>query len=101
MKYKSTIQILNHTMSEQQKDAHAFLCIILMLAKHMKHFTDVNIEKEYMLNVMNVLFENKNDVIESFQLISISTSTYKNNSVILSDNNHKLLKQMLSTADFY
>lgn len=67
----------------------------------MKPFTYADIVKKCMLNAVNVLFENKKDIIESFRHIPISISTNTMNTVVLAEDNHKLLKQDVSTTDFY
>lgn len=59
-KYKSTTNILNHAIIEQQKRAQASLNISWMLAKHMKPFIDAEIVKECILQSANILFEHKN-----------------------------------------
>jgi len=101
MKYKSATNILNHAMTEQQKCAQASLNISWTLAKHMKPFTDANIVKECILQSANILFENKKEIIETMSHIPISTSTHTRNTEVLANDNHKLLKQDLSIADFY
>lgn len=91
MKYKLVIQILSHTMTEQQKCTQTSLYILWTLAKDMKPFTDVNIVKECILNAVNVLFENKRDVVKSFQHILISTLTNTRKTIVLAEDYHKLL----------
>lgn len=101
MKYKSATQILSHAMTEQQKCAQASLQISWILGKHMKPFTDANIVKECMLQSVNILFENKKEIVETFRHIPISASTNTRNTEVLAKDNHNQLKQDLSTADFY
>lgn len=101
IKYKSATNILSHAMTEQHKCAQDSLNISWTLAKHMKLFTDANIVKEYMLQSVNLLFENKKEIIESFRHIPISTSTNTRNTEVLAKDNHKVLKQDLCSADFY
>lgn len=101
IKYKSVTNILNHAMTKQQKCAQTSLNISWMFAKHIKPFTDANLVKECILQSVNVLFENKKEIIETFNHIPKSKSTYTRNTEVLANGNHKLLKQDLSTADFY
>ncbi|XP_025202119.1 general transcription factor II-I repeat domain-containing protein 2B-like [Melanaphis sacchari] len=101
MKYKSATQILSHAMTEQQKCAQASLQISWILGKHMKPFTDADIVKECMLQSLNILFENKKEIVETFRHIPISASTNTRNIEVLAKDNHNQLKQDLSTVDFY
>ncbi|XP_025409221.1 uncharacterized protein LOC112682745 [Sipha flava] len=102
MKYKSATQILSHTMTEQQKCAQASLQMSWILGKHMKPFTDADIFKECMLQSVNVLFENKKEIVETFRHIPIiSASTNTRNTEVLAKDYHNQLKQDPSTVDFY
>ncbi|XP_025420706.1 zinc finger BED domain-containing protein 5-like [Sipha flava] len=67
----------------------------------MKPFTDADIVKECMLQSVNVLFENKKEIVETFRHIPISASTNTRNTEVLAKDNHNQLKQDPSTADFY
>lgn len=88
-------------MTEQQKCAQASSKISWILGKHMKSFTDADIVKECMLQSINILFENKKEIIETFRHIPISASTNTRDTEVLAKDNHNQLKQDLSTADFY
>lgn len=54
-----------------------------------------------MIQSVNALFPNKKEIIETFRHILISTSTNTRNIEVMAKENHKLLKQDLSTADLY
>lgn len=69
--------------------------------KHIKQFTNAEIVKECMFQSVNVLFGNKKEIIKSFYHIPISKSIITRNITVMAKNNHELLKQDLSTADFY
>lgn len=88
-------------MNEQQKCAQASLQISWIFGKHMKPFTDADIVKECMLQFVNILFENKKKIVETFRHIPISASTNTRNTEVLAKDNHNQLKQDLSTTDFY
>jgi hypothetical protein len=88
MKYKSATQILSHAMTEQQKFAQVSLQISWILGKHMKPFTDADIVKECMLQSVNILFENKKEIVETFRHIPISASTNTRNTEVLAKDNH-------------
>lgn len=88
-------------MTEQQKCGETSVHTSWILAKYMKLFIDADTLKLCMLQLVNVLFGNKNEVIKSFRHIPISTSINMRNIERMAKDNYDLLKQDFSTADFY
>lgn len=99
--YKTSIQIMNRCMTEQEKCTEASLRISWTLAKHMKPYTDADIVKECMVHAGNALFENQKDIVEVIRRIPLSASSSTRNTQILAEENCKILKQTLTAADCY
>lgn len=93
--------MLNRSMTAQEKCAEASLRISWTLAKHMKPFSDAEIVKECMLAAGNVLFETKQDVVETISRIPLSAATNTRNTEVLADENNTMLKQVLGAADSF
>jgi len=88
-------------MSEKEKCTEASMYISLILAKHMKPFTDADIIKECMIEAGNTLFDSKNDIMETIRNIPLSTSSNTRNTELLAKVNHSNLIPFLSAAGYY
>lgn len=101
MKYKSATQILSHAMTTQQKYVQASLHISWTLTNIWSILQMLILTKSVCLMLWIFCLKIKRMLpIEIFQYIPISTSTNTSNTIVLSENNHKLLKQDLPTPDF-
>jgi hypothetical protein len=99
--YKSSTQMMNRAMTEQEKCSEASLRISWTLAKHMKPFSDADIVKECMLEVGNALFENKKDLVDALRHIPLSTSSSTRNTEVLGEESFKTLKETLAATDCF
>lgn len=99
--YSSSTQIINRSMTDQEKCGEASLRISWTLAKHMKPFTDAEVVKECFLEAGSALFESKKDVIEMIRRIPLSASTNTRNIHVLAEENHYDVKRQLHNANYY
>lgn len=99
--YSTSTQIMNRSMTAQEKCTEASLHISWTLAKHMKPFSDGEIVKECMLAAGSALFDGKQDVVDSISRIPLSAATTTRNTEVLADENNKMLMQVLAATDSY
>lgn len=99
--YITSTQIMNRSMTEQEKCSEASLRISWTLAKHMKPFSDADIVKECMLEAGNALFENKKDVVDTLRHIPLSASSSTRNTQVLGEESFKTLKETLAATDCF
>ncbi|XP_025415972.1 uncharacterized protein LOC112687468 [Sipha flava] len=88
LSYSTSTQINNKAMSEQEKCTEASIHISWILPKHMKLFTNADIIKECIVEAGNVLFDSKNNIMETTRNIPLSTSSDTRNTELLAKENH-------------
>lgn len=99
--YSVSTQILNRTMTLQEKCTEASLRVSWTLAKHMKPFTDADIVKECMIEAASVLFDNKQDVVDTIKRTPLSTNTNTRNTEVLAEESYKSLKEDLLATQWF
>ncbi|XP_072375710.1 zinc finger BED domain-containing protein 5-like [Diabrotica undecimpunctata] len=63
--------------------------------------SDAAIVKECFMEAGNLLFQNKNDVVDTIQRIPISTTSSIRNTQVLADETYKTLKRILAVTKYF
>ncbi|XP_044751713.1 protein ZBED8-like [Coccinella septempunctata] len=88
-------------MSEQEKVTEAALRVCWTLNKHQKPFSDSEIVKECMLEVVQALFEEEKDGAAAIQSIPLLTRSNTRRTEILANDIKRILLELLQKAPCY
>ena len=99
--YQSSNRILHTSVTKQQKASQCSFRVAWVLAKHMKPFTDSEVVKECMIDVMDTLLEGKekDEMKTKIQQIPLSDSTACRRTEMLADDVAKQLCDGIKNAE--
>lgn len=99
--YQKSTKLLVRCMNEQEKSTEAALRVCWTLNKHQKPFSDSEIVKKCMLEVVTALFEEKKDVVAAIQSIPLSARSNTRRTEILAADSKNTLLELLQKAPCY